>query len=74
MNVKKLLEYANLEEIAKKEANNSWELNCNQTKSEEEKEAIRKRMEKYIFENFQKMLQIAPAVNKEGCKIGRAHV
>ena len=67
MNVKKLLEYANLEEIAKKEANNSWELNCNQTKSEEEKEAIRKRMEKYIFENFQKMLQIAPAVNKEGC-------
>lgn len=60
MNVKNLLMHADLEEIAKKEAYDSWELNADQTKTEKEKEVIRKKMAGYIYEKFQKILQIIP--------------
>lgn len=65
MNVKDLLKRANLRKIAKKEAAQSWELNCDQIKTEEEKDDIRKKMTEYIYENYQKVLQIVPEVEEE---------
>lgn len=65
MIVKELFERADFKKIARKEAEDDWELNHDNTKTEEEKESIRQWIEKYTYECYQKIMDISPNANPE---------